>query len=230
MAYKLSVIMPVYNEATTLMQIIENVQKVPVTKEIIIVSDYSTDGTREILKEYQRKNPDNVKVYYFDQNRGKGAALRCGIHYAQGDFVIVQDADLEYDPQEYLKLIQAVEEKDAAVVYGSRFLGTHKNFSSSHYYGNLLLTAFFNFIYGTRLTDMETCYKMWRRDIIQNIKIRSNRFEIEPEVTAKVVKQKIKIHEVPITYEARGFDAGKKISWRDGFSALVTILKYRIFN
>jgi glycosyltransferase involved in cell wall biosynthesis len=222
--------MPVYNEAATLMEIIKRVQNVPVTKEIIIVSDYSTDGTRDILKDYQKNKPDNVKIYYFDQNRGKGAALRCAIHYAQGDFVVVQDADLEYNPQEFLTLLDVVEHKDAAVVYGSRFLGVHKNFSNAHYWGNKLLTTAFNVLYGSKLTDMETCYKMWRRDIIQNISIRSNRFNVEPEVTAKVLKQKIRIHEVPITYEARAFDAGKKISWKDGFSALWTIGWYRFFN
>lgn len=230
MAPKLSVIMPVYNEAKTLMNIIDKVKAVPIEKELIIVSDYSTDGTRELLKDYQQKHPDQVKVYYFDQNRGKGAALRCGIHYAEGDFVIVQDADLEYNPEEYTKLLKVVEEKDAAVVYGSRFLGEHKNFSKAHYWGNKLLTTIFNIFYRTKLTDMETCYKLWRRDIIQNIKLKSNRFNIEPEVTAKVIKQKIKIHEVPITYEARKFDEGKKISWRDGFSAITAILKYRLFN
>ncbi len=171
-----------------------------------------------------------MRIYYFDQNRGKGAALRCGIHYAQGDFVIVQDADLEYNPMDYLKLLEEVEKNDAAVVYGSRFLGEHKNFSKAHYYGNKMLTFIFNLLYGQRLTDMETCYKMWRRDVIQNLKIRSNRFDIEPEVTAKVVRQKIKIHEIPITYEAREFDEGKKISWKDGFSAIWAIVKYRIFN
>ncbi len=222
--------MPVYNEVKTLMDIIKKVQSVPIEKELIIISDYSTDGTRDLLKKYQQENPGNVRIYYFDQNRGKGAALRCGIHYAQGDFVIVQDADLEYNPMDYLKLLEEVEKNDAAVVYGSRFLGEHKNFSKAHYYGNKMLTFIFNLLYGQRLTDMETCYKMWRRDVIQNLKIRSNRFDIEPEVTAKVVRQKIKIHEIPITYEAREFDEGKKISWKDGFSAIWAIVKYRIFN
>jgi glycosyltransferase involved in cell wall biosynthesis len=222
--------MPVYNEVNTLLKILDRVQVVPVEKELIIVSDYSTDGTRELLKKYQQSNPGNVKIFYFDQNRGKGAALRCGIHYAEGDFVIVQDADLEYDPNDYLTLLKVVEERDAAVVYGSRFLGQHKNFSKSHYWGNKMLTIVFNLLYGSKLTDMETCYKLWRRDVIQNIKLRSNRFNVEPEVTAKVLKQKIKIHEVPITYEARAFDEGKKISWKDGFSALWTILKYRVIN
>jgi len=222
--------MPVYNEVKTLLEILKKVQSVPVEKELIIVSDYSTDGTRDLLKEYQKNNPANVKVYYFDQNRGKGAALRCGIHYAEGDFVIVQDADLEYDPQDYQTLIREVEDNDAGVVYGSRFLGAHKNFSRAHYLGNKILTNIFNLFYRTKLTDMETCYKMWRRDIIQNIKLRSNRFDIEPEVSAKVVKQGIKIKEVPITYEAREFDEGKKISWKDGFAAVTAILKYRIFN
>lgn len=231
MPRKLSVIIPVYNEADTLLTVLDRVQKVKVDKELIIVSDYSTDGTREILKKYEKENPyKNVRVYYFDQNRGKGAALRCGIHYAEGDFVIIQDADLEYDPNDYLKILECVDQKDAAVVYGSRFLGQHKNFSQSHYWGNKFLTGLFNLIYRSNLTDMETCYKLWRRDIIQNIKIKSNRFEIEPEVSAKVIKQKIKIHEVPIIYEARSFEEGKKISWKDGFSAVWTIIRYRFFN
>lgn len=223
--------MPVYNEVNTVLKIIERVQSVPVEKELIIVCDNSTDGTRELLQKYQAENKfKNTKIFYFDQNRGKGAAVAYGYGFVSGEFVIVQDADLEYDPQDYLKLLAAAEKNKAAAVYGSRFLGQHENFSSAHYWGNKILTRIFNLLYGTKLTDLETCYKLLRRANIENIEIKAARFNFDPEITAKIVKQKIPIVEVPINYQARSFTAGKKISWRDGFSAVWTIIKYRVLN
>ncbi|MFC1517575.1 glycosyltransferase family 2 protein [Candidatus Margulisiibacteriota bacterium] len=227
---KLSVLMPVYNEKPTLKTIVERVKQVPIPKEIILVDDCSTDGSREILKELETSNDPELKIYYHQKNLGKGGAIRTGIEKAAGDYVIIQDADLEYDPNDYLELVKALEENNADVVYGSRFLGTCKNMSFSHLFGNKLLTFLANLLYGAKLTDMETCYKLWKTALIKNIKFKANRFNFEPEITAKMLKKKIKILEVPITYDAREFDQGKKISWKDGFSAIWALIKYRFVN
>lgn len=225
----LSVIMPVFNERATIEEIIRQVQNVPVAKEIIIVDDCSTDGTRQVLEEKLSTVP-NIKIFYHKRNRGKGASLSTGIKHAQGDLVIFQDADLEYDPREYPKLLQPILEGKADVVYGSRFKGVHRAFLFWHYVGNKLLTLLTNLLYNTCLTDMETCYKVFRREVITGIKIRSQRFNVEPEVTAKVLKRKYRLIEVPISFVGRDFSEGKKITWRDGVVALWTLIKYRFVD
>lgn len=221
----LSVIMPVYNEQATIDEIICRVRQVDVPKELIIVDDFSTDGTRDRLKKYE--NEPNIKVIYHQFNQGKGAALRTGIAYATGDIVIFQDADLEYHPEEYPRLIEPIIKGYADVVYGSRFKGVSRAFLFWHFLGNKLLTLITNILYNSTISDMETCYKVFKREVIQNIKIRSNRFNVEPEITAKVLKRKLRLVEVPITYTGRDYTEGKKITWRDGLSALWTLIKYR---
>ena len=222
---KLSVIMPVYNERKTLEEIVRRVQAVSIEKEIIMVDDGSTDGTREILKKLAQQ--DNIKVYLHKKNKGKGAALSTGLKHISGDLVIFQDADLEYHPEEYPALVSPIERGEADVVYGSRFKGSGRAFLFWHKVGNVFLNLITNLLYNSTLTDMETCYKMFRRDVIEGLEIRSNRFNVEPEITAKILKHGYKVFEVPITYSGRDFSEGKKITWRDGFSALWTLLKYR---
>ena len=221
---KLSVVIPVYNEKKSLLEIIRRVQSVPIDKEIILVDDFSTDGTRDVLRNLEKQQ---FKVLYHEKNQGKGAALRTGFQHATGEFVIVQDADLEYDPNEYPKLLKPILEGKADVVYGSRFSGHRTNMTSLHTLGNLFLTAITNLFYRTSITDMETCYKLFRRETIQGIRIESNRFNFEPEVTAKLLKRGLRILEVPISYSGRSFSEGKKITWCDGFSAVWTLVKYR---
>jgi len=221
---KLSVVIPVYNEKKSLLEIIQRVQSVPIEKEIILVDDFSTDGTRDLLHELERQE---FKVLYHEKNKGKGAALRTGFQQATGEFVIVQDADLEYDPNDYPKLLQPILDGEADVVYGSRFSGHRSNMTSLHTLGNLFLTWITNLFYRTCITDMETCYKLFRRETIQEIRIECNRFNFEPEVTAKLLKRGLRIVEVPISYSGRSFSEGKKITWRDGLSAVWTLIKYR---
>ncbi len=223
---KLSVIMPVYNERATIERIIARVLAVPVDKELVIVDDCSADGTREILKTYEGR--PGVRVCFHDRNRGKGAGIRTGIAECRGDIVIIQDADLEYSPEEYPKLIEPIVRGAADVVYGSRFYGTHRVFMVWHFLGNKFLTMLTNVLYNTMLTDMETCYKVFRAEVIKNLNLKSNRFDIEPEITAKVFKNhKLRVYEMPITYDGRDYDEGKKISPLDGFPALWTLIKYR---
>jgi len=221
----LSVVMPVFNEENTLEKIVKRVQAVPVEKEIIIVDDGSSDGTREILKKLALQ--DNIKVFLHKKNKGKGAALSTGLKHVSGDYVIFQDADLEYHPEEYTQLLEPILKGDADVVYGSRFKGSGRAFLFWHKAGNIFLNFITNLLYNSTLTDMETCYKMFRRDVIDGITIRSNRFNVEPEITAKILKRGYKVYEVPISYSGRDFAEGKKITWRDGFSALWTLIKYR---
>ena len=221
---KLSVVIPVYNEKKSLLEIIQRVQSVPIEKEIILVDDFSTDGTRDLLHDLEKQE---FKVLYHEKNKGKGAALRTGFQHATGEFVIVQDADLEYDPNDYPKLLQPILDGKADVVYGSRFSGHRSNMTSLHTLGNLFLTGITNLFYRTSITDMETCYKLFRRETIQGIRIECNRFNFEPEVTAKLLKRGLRIVEVPISYSGRSFSEGKKITWRDGFSAVWTLIKYR---
>jgi len=221
---KLTVVIPVYNEKETIQTIVHRVQAVPIDKEIIIVDDDSTDGTKEVLKQLQA---EGVKVLYHERNMGKGAALRTGFQHVTGDLAIVQDADLEYDPQDYLKLLQPILEGNADVVYGSRFSGQNQNMMSLHRFGNQFLTFVTNVLYGTSITDMETCYKLFRAPLLKDIKIECDRFNFEPEITAKILRRKLKIVEIPISYSARKFSEGKKITWRDGFSAVWTLFKYR---
>ncbi len=221
----LSVIMPVFNEKATLEKILARVQAVPVEKEIIIVDDGSTDGTRDILKTLA--GVQNIRVVLHKKNKGKGAALSTGLKQVQGDYVVFQDADLEYHPEEYPLLLKPLLAGEADVVYGSRFKGAGRAFLFWHKMGNIFLNFVTNLLYNSTLTDMETCYKMFRRDVIEGINIESNRFNVEPEVTAKILKKGYRVYEVPISYSGRDFAEGKKITWKDGFSALWTLLKYR---
>lgn len=221
---KLSVIIPVYNEKDTIEQIIDKVIDVPLDKEIIVVDDFSTDGTREILKNLKY---DNVTTVFHDKNKGKGSAIRTGIQYVNGDVVVIQDADLEYNPHEYLKLIEPIKDGRADVVYGSRFSGNTEKMTFSHWLGNKALTLTTNILYGTRLTDMETCYKMMKAPLIRSFALKANRFDFEPEITAKILKSKKRIIEIPITYQGRHWTEGKKITWRDGISALISLIRYR---
>lgn len=227
---KLSVVIPVYNEAGTIRQIVMRVQSVPLTKEIIIVDDCSTDGTVNLLKEIEAQY-DNVKICYHGQNRGKGAALRTGFACVGGDVVIIQDADLEYNPREYPVLLEPILDGRADVVYGSRFLGgPHRVLFFWHYVGNKFLTLLSNALSNINLTDMETCYKAFRKEVLQNMPLKSNRFGFEPEFTMKVAKRKYRIYEVPISYSGRTYEEGKKITWKDGLVAIYTILRFRLFD
>ncbi len=223
---KLSVVMPAYNEAKTIREIVRRVQAVPVEKEIVIVDDGSTDGTRDILRELDGK--DGVRVIFQPFNQGKGAAVSTGFREATGDVVIVQDADLEYDPMEYPKLLAPIEQGHADVVYGSRFLGggARRVLYFWHTIGNRFLTLASNMFTNLNLTDMETCYKMFRREVVSSMRIESRRFGIEPEITAKVARRGYRIYEVPISYYGRTYEEGKKIGWKDAFSALWTIVRH----
>ncbi|HEY5171313.1 MAG TPA: glycosyltransferase family 2 protein, partial [Acidimicrobiia bacterium] len=195
-----------------------------VEREIIVVDDGSNDGTRDVLRQL---GDSTVRVVMHDVNRGKGAALRTGFAHASGEYVLVQDADLEYDPEDWPKLLNPVLRGKARVVYGSRFTGERRNMLLLHWIGNRFLSMTTNVLYNTTLSDMETCYKLLERDLIDEMRLHSDRFDIEPEITAKVLKRGIRIYEVPISYSGREFDEGKKITWRDGFSALWTLVKYR---
>jgi glycosyltransferase involved in cell wall biosynthesis len=220
-----SVIMPVFNERGTIEEIVRRVLAVPLRIELIVVDDGSTDGTREILSELQRGHP--FKLFRQPSNKGKGAALRRGFSEVTGDVVLVQDADLEYSPEEYPQLIELICQGRADVVYGSRFLGRHRVFLFTHYLGNRIVTALTNVLYNTMLTDMETGYKAMRSEVARSMTLRSNGFGIEPEMTAKIFKRGYRVYEVPITYDGRGYEEGKKITWRDGLVALWVLLRYR---
>jgi len=225
---KVSVVIPVYNEEGTIREIVERVCSVPVDKEIIAVDDYSTDSTPEILKELAREG--KIRLFFHKENMGKGAACRSGIRQITGDVVIIQDADLEYDPADYPVLLKPIEQGRSKVVYGSRFLGPHKAMYFWHTVGNKMLTLITNVLFDTTLTDMETCYKVFTADIAHGLKLKSNRWGFDPEITAKILKQGHRIYEVPISYTGREFWEGKKISWRDGFTIVRTLIKYRFFN
>ena len=228
---KLSIVIPCYNEISTLKEIIDAVKASPVDeKEIIIVGDFSNDGTRELLQNGLAKEVD--KVVYHEFNQGKGAALRTGFKHATGDLVVVQDADLEYDPEEYVKLMEPIIRNKADVVFGSRFMGgqPHRVVYFWHSMGNKFLTLLSNMFTNINLTDMETCYKMFRREVIQSINIEEERFGFEPEITAKVAKGGWRIYEVGISYFGRTYAEGKKIGWRDGFRAIYAIIKYNVLT
>lgn len=225
----LSIIIPAYNEINFIDETIKKVKDTPYEKEIVVVDDYSTDGTREYLKGLQGRR--DVTVVFHEQNQGKGAALRSGIAHAKGDIIIIQDADLEYDPREYPRLLEPILDGKADVVYGSRFLGgPHRVFYFWHYMGNSMVTLLSNIFTNLNLTDMETGYKVFKREVFEGIEIESNRFGFEPEITAKIARKRCRIYEVPISYYGRGYEEGKKITWRDGIKAFFTILKYNVFK
>ena len=226
---KLSVVIPVYNEKKTLNELILRVEAVSIDKEIIIVDDASTDGTRNLLKKYEER--EGFEVIYQPKNKGKGAALRAGFEIVKGEVIIIQDADLEYNPKDFHVLLEPIFDKRADVVYGSRFLGgPHRVLFFWHYLANKFLTTLSNMFTNINLTDMETGYKAFRREVIESISLKSNRFGFEPEFTMKVAQRKFVIYEVPISYAGRDYSEGKKINWKDGVAALWFILRFRFFN
>jgi glycosyltransferase involved in cell wall biosynthesis len=225
---RLSVVVPVYNEKSTLSELLSRVERAePADKEIVVVDDGSTDGSRDLLAAYEER--PGYQVIYQESNRGKGAAVRRGFAAARGRVVVVQDADLEYDPAEYLKLIEPIESGLADAVFGSRFLGgPHRVLYFWHYQGNRLVTLLSNALTNLNLSDMETCYKAIRRETLEKLKLKSDRFGFEPEITAKLARAGARIYEVPISYHGRTYAEGKKITWRDGLAAVYWILRYRV--
>ena len=226
---KISIVIPIYNERDTLHILISKVEAVDYTKEIILIDDYSIDGTRDVLKKYEGQ--ENIQVLYHEHNKGKGAALRTGFSKAQGDIIIIQDADLEYDPVDYGILLAPILDGRADVVYGSRFQGgTHRVLFFWHYLGNKFLTTLSNMFTNLNLTDMETGYKVFTKKVNDTLTFKCDRFGFEPEFTAKVAKNKFRVYEVPISYSGRDYSEGKKITWKDGFAAIWYICKYRLTN
>jgi glycosyltransferase involved in cell wall biosynthesis len=225
---KLSVIVPVFNERNTVVEVLRRMRAIElpdgIEREIIVVDDGSGDGTRDVLRQL---GDSTVRIVMHDRNRGKGAAVRTGFTHATGDYVLIQDADLEYDPEDWPKLLNPVLRGKARVVYGSRFTGERRNMLLLHWIGNRFLSMVTNVLYNTTLSDMETCYKLIERDLVSSLRLSSDRFDIEPEITAKILKRGIRIYEVPISYSGREFDEGKKLTWRDGLSALRTLVVYR---
>jgi glycosyltransferase involved in cell wall biosynthesis len=225
---KLSVIVPVFNERNTVVEVLRRMRAVDlpdgIEREIIVVDDGSDDGTRDVLRQL---GDSTVRVVLHDGNRGKGAAVRTGLALASGDYVLIQDADLEYDPDDWPRLIAPVVRGRTRVVYGSRFTGERRNMLFLHWIGNRMLSLVTNVLYNTTLSDMETCYKLVDRTLLVDLGLRCDQFDIEPEITAKLLKRGIRIYEVPISYMGREFDEGKKITWRDGFAALWTLVKFR---
>ena len=232
MARKLSIVIPIYNEVEHLEEILRQVESVEIgmEKELILVDDCSTDGTREILEERQRSADNTAKIFYNAVNRGKGATLRTGFEHVTGDITLIQDADLEYDPQDYPKLLEPILSDEADVVYGSRFMAGRQEGLLRSYIANRFLTSLSNLVNGTKLTDMETCYKVMKTEILRDISLRSDRFGFEPEITAKLAKRKCRIVDVPISYRGRDYDEGKTVSWKDGVAAIFHILRFRFFS
>jgi glycosyltransferase involved in cell wall biosynthesis len=226
---KISIVIPVYNEKDFIRQLIGRVEATKYNKEIILVDDFSTDGSRDILGEYEDR--ENFKVSYHKNNKGKGAALRTGFSLATGDIIIIQDADLEYDPIDYPVLLTPILDDRADVVYGSRFLGgTHRVLFFWHYLGNKFLTTLSNAFTNLNLTDMETCYKVFTKEVLDSLTLTCDRFGFEPEFTSKIAKKNFRIYEVPISYSGRDYSEGKKIGWKDGVAALWYIIKFRFLN
>jgi glycosyltransferase involved in cell wall biosynthesis len=225
---QISVIIPVYNERDTIAEVIRRVQEQPFEMEIIVVDDCSIDGTRDLLR--ATAWPENIHILYHEKNQGKGAAIRTAIGAVSKEVVIIQDADLEYNPDDFSTVLRPIMDGVADVVYGSRFLGIHRSFMLHHYVGNKMLTLTTNLLYNNMLTDMETGYKAFLSPVIKGIRIRSNRFDFEPEITAKVLKRGYRIYEVPIYYAGRDYAEGKKITWRDGFAAVWALIRFRFMN
>jgi glycosyltransferase involved in cell wall biosynthesis len=225
---KLSVVVPVYNERNTVVEVVRRMRAVElpdgIEREIIVIDDGSTDGTRDVLRQL---GDSTVRILMHEANRGKGASVRTGLALATGDYVLIQDADLEYDPDDWPRLIAPVIRGRARVVYGSRFTGERRNMLLLHWIGNRMLSLVTNVLFNSTLSDMETCYKLVDRTLLNDLALRSDHFDIEPEITAKILKRGIRIYEVPISYMGREFDEGKKITWRDGFAALWTLVKFR---
>ena len=227
---KLSIIIPVYNEEKTILEVIDKVKKTilkGITKEIIVVDDFSTDNTKNLLSGIK---DSSIKIFFHQKNQGKGAAIRTGLAHSTGDIILIQDADLEYNPEEYPKLLKPIIEDNVMVVYGSRLETIRKNIQSMyklHYMGNIFLTVMTNMLYGAKITDMETGYKVFRKEVIEGIRLKARRFDFEPEITAKILKRGYKIKEVPINFAARKFNEGKKITWKDGIKAMYYLIKYR---
>ena len=232
MADKLSIVIPIYNEAEHLEEILRQIQVVDIgmEKELILVDDCSTDGTREILQKLQNSADNTAKIYYHEINRGKGATVRTGFQHITGDITLIQDADLEYDPQDYPILLEPILAGKADVVYGSRFMEGRQEGLLRSYLANRFLTFLSNFVNGTKLTDMETCYKVIKTDILKEVSLRSDRFGFEPEITAKLAKRKCNIIDVPISYRGRDYHQGKTVSWKDGVAAIIHILRFRFFS
>ena len=229
---KLSIVMPVYNEKETILKIVEKVIALDIEKEIIIVDDCSTDGTCELIKEKLDGKYPEIRVFYHVANQGKGAALRTGFKHVKGEIVTIQDADLEYEPEEFKDLIKPITDGFADVVYGSRLSGgkPQRMYLFWHLVGNKFLTLIANLLYNTTISDMETCYKVMTKRVLNSISLKSKRFNIEPEITAKIFKQHYRVYEMPISYYGRDYSEGKKISWIDGFSAIWTLIKYRFMD
>ena len=224
---KLSVLIPVYDEVHTIDNLVKAVEAVSVEKEIILVDDCSTDGTRQLLSKSYGDGRGDIKIIYHDKNLGKGSAVKTALKVAKGCYAVIQDGDLEYDPQDYIRLLDEAERTEADVVYGSRFLTTWRSTSFPHFLVNKFLTVITNILYGSNLTDMETCYKMIRTDLFKRLNLESERFEIEPEITAKLLKRGYKITEVPVSYKGRSYHEGKKITWQDGLATLWALVRFR---